>query len=177
MRRFVLKKYLGILAGLFMILTGACILLWTVGKVSLALSVFPLLVAGFGILGLYLYFTENVSIALFMGMSCLFLSLFSGIHRIFPQYYLKSAWPLVLFIIGIALLIFSLRKFRKRRIAFLIPALAFIFLALLFLLFSFKLIKMSFLDFVKIWWPGVILLLGMTLLFSSIKKNIKNNKN
>ena len=176
MKKKLLKNNISFIIGLTLLFLGASLLLWTVAKIPYALTLIPLLFVCFGVFCLYLYSQSGNDMYLFVGMFCLLGALFIFIKQQFPDGYIKSYWPLYPLLIGVAIFIFSLKKNRRRRIAFLVPAAAFIFLSLLFLPFSLGLVHMSFLQFMRIWWPAGFLILGIVLLIIHFRRQKKEKQ-
>ena len=177
MKKHILRENFGLIIGLLLLFFGGSLLLWTVAKIPYALTLFPILMLCLGTCGFFLYYTYNSDISLFIGMFLVFGALFFFIKHKFPEIYIKSYWPIFPLAIGLSLLLFSLRKNRKRRIAFLVPAITLIFLAILFLPFSLGIAKMSFLTFIRIWWPIGFLILGIVLLISHFRRRKKRISN
>lgn len=178
-KRNSVRGQLGLIAGMSLLFLGGSLLLWTVGNIPYALTIIPLLLVCLGVLCLYSYYLDLRDVNLFLGMGFILAALFLFIKHKFPEVYLQSYWPIFPLIIGIALLLFSLRKNRRRRIVTFVPGVTFIILSLLFLPFSLGITEMRFLDFIKRWWPASFLILGIVLVishfFRSVNKRKQNN--
>jgi len=87
----------------------------------------------------------------------------------------SQGWPLLSVFSGIALIPagwYKYRNFRARYILrYLVPALAFIVLGSILLVFSLDLVDFSFVQFVRDWWPVLILIWGLMLILVSLGTN------
>lgn len=85
---------------------------------------------------------------------------------------LEHTWPLYFGLVGISLLVYSLRhSLIKRRVTFLIPGSAMIFFSLFFSLFSFNVVQTSFIAFVQGWWPLLFLASGLVLITIALSRS------
>lgn len=72
-------------------------------------------------------------------------------------------WPILMVIVGLDWLVTG-RRFRGRWIvSFLVPSLSFTLLGLVFSLFSFNVVGMSFGKFMGTWWPSILIAGGIVL--------------
>lgn len=160
--------------GLILLFFGGGLLLWTVGQVPFVLTIFPLFLICLGVLLLYfVYYMDFSEVYLFLGMFLIQGAIFWIVKHKIPTVYLRALWPVFLLMSGLTLLPFSLRKRRQKRSVFLIPAITFILLFLFFLPFSMGFAQMRFMDFIKKWWPGSFLLMGIILLIAHFRKSLK----
>ena len=167
----------GLILGLLFLFFGGGLLFWTVGRIPFVLSILPLLLICMGVLLLYFVFYLDFSeVYLFMGMFLIQGAIFWVVKQRILNVYLSSLWPVFLLMSGLTLLPFALRKKRQRRTVFLVPAISFIVLFLFFIPFSLRLTSLGFLEFVKLWWPGGFLLLGIILLISHFYRSLKEKQ-
>jgi hypothetical protein len=108
---------------------------------------------------IYLFFAVFIILCSFF----LFLSAFGII-----PFTISRVWPLISVFSGLALLPTCVHRYGKIRIAYLVPALAFIVLGSILLVFSFHIFPFSFKQFMVNWWPVLLSLSGILLFFISI---------
>jgi len=156
--RVLFSGILFFIAGLFFILHkfyGAAILAITV----------PVLIILGGIYALYLSINHRANARYFLTGVFLFLLgvffIFSNI--ILPDVGFMSMWPAFMLLFGIVLFIYSMCK-RPRQINILVPSVAIMIMAVVFIPFSFKIITVSLFKFVATWWPIIFILVGVMLL-------------
>jgi hypothetical protein len=89
---------------------------------------------------------------------------------VIPDLSLSKIWPVLMMITGLSFLPYGFSKRRGTRIAIVIPALAIIGLSIVFFPFSLGLVEESFTDFVLTWWPTLLLLGGLILILSYVKR-------
>ncbi|MDR2094578.1 MAG: hypothetical protein LBP76_03565 [Treponema sp.] len=95
--------------------------------------------------------------------------LFLSAIRIIPVSFSQS-WPLLSVFAGLALLPTGMSKYGSTRSRFVIPAVAFIVLGLIFLIFSFDLVPFSFRQFIMTSWPLLVLAAICILIFVGVRK-------
>lgn len=87
---------------------------------------------------------------------------------------LKELWPVYTMITGIILYISGYYKYRKIKFGYVIPAVTIFFMGVWFSLFTFKIIKQSFLELVTVLGPVFMVLVAVALfLFFLIQKRHK----
>jgi len=154
------------ISALAAILLGLVLLLVTTRAFSDALMVWPLLVMAAGGVLLYMALVRRFSPAfLFGGISFVLEGAFFLVVALSPLE-IGRAWPISLAIAGVAGIAAGLLAWRRLRPSFLVPSLCFLVLGLVFSLFSFGVITMSFRDFIVTWWPSIFILGGI-MLFAS----------
>jgi steroid 5-alpha reductase family enzyme len=158
------------IAGLFFMVLGSAFLLGTMTGIS-RLSVlwsflFVIIGAIFAVFAIklnkrsvYLFFA---SFFILMG-SFLFLSAL----KIIP-FSLAEGWPLLSVFAGLALLPAGWRHYRSVSYRYLIPALAFVGMGCVLLIFSFKVAPFSFKRFIITWWPLLLVVTGIILVLLSL---------
>jgi hypothetical protein len=107
----------------------------------------------------YLFFATFFLLAGFF----LFLSALDIIPVAFSQ-----AWPLLSIFSGLALIPSGWHRFGSVRIAYIVPAIAFIILGCILLAFSFGVVPFSFSQFLRNWWPLLFVLGGLLLVLVSL---------
>jgi hypothetical protein len=111
---------------------------------------------------LYLFFA-----AFFMQLGLfLFLSALSIIPFSFSQ-----AWPLLSVFSGLALFPAGWRRYGAFRSRYVVPSAAFVVLGSALMVFSLDLVSFSFAQFMKNWWPLLVVLAGLTLVLISLGTN------
>ncbi|MDR1587755.1 MAG: DUF5668 domain-containing protein [Treponema sp.] len=164
--------------GLLLMFLGSAFLLGSLVEISrtsvLFSFFFVILGVGFAVFAiklnkrsLYLFFA-----ALFLQVG-LFLFL-SALH-IIPVTVSRS-WPLISVFSGIALFPAGWHRYGVFSIRYAVPSAAFIILGSVLLVFSLDLVSFSFSQFVKRWWPLLVLLAGFILVLVSLSaKNTRES--
>jgi hypothetical protein len=83
----------------------------------------------------------------------------------------SQAWPLLSVFSGIALFPAGWRRYGALRSRYVVPSAAFVILGSGLMIFSLDLVSFSFAQFVKNWWPLLIVLAGLTLVLISLGTN------
>jgi hypothetical protein len=159
--------------GFFLMFLGSAFLLSPLAKKSspavLVSFFFVVLGVGCAVLAiklnkrsLYLFFAAFfLQIGLF-----LFLSALSIIPFSFSQ-----AWPLLSVFSGVALFPAGWRRYGSFRSRYVVPSAAFVILGSGLMVFSLDLVSFSFAQFMKNWWPLLLVLAGLTLVLISLGTN------
>jgi hypothetical protein len=97
--------------------------------------------------------------------------------RIIPISFTQG-WPLLSVFSGLALFPSGWHRFGRLRSHYAVPAIAFVFLGCVLLVFSFEIVPFSFAQFILDWWPLLIVLAGLMLVLLSLgtKKNSEDPK-
>jgi len=95
------------------------------------------------------------------------LFLFFSALRLIPIT-LARGWPLLSVFAGLALLPAGWLHYRAFRYKYFIPALAFVILGCVLLVFSLKIVSFSFKVFIIDWWPLLLVLAGILLVLLSL---------
>lgn len=159
--------------GLFLMILGSAFLLSSLVKTSRIFIMVSVLFFALGLgcaalaiklnkRSLYLFFAVFFMQAGFF----LFLSALS----IFPFSFAQS-WPLLSVFSGIALFPAGWRRYGSFRSRYVVPSIAFAVLGSILLIFSLDLVSFSFAQFMKNWWPLLVVLAGLTLVFISYGTN------
>jgi hypothetical protein len=159
-----------LVAGAIFLVAGGSLLLRTTGFLTANLSLWP---AGLVFVGVFLlhrvYFRQGADAHVFSGI---FLSLAGSFLLVLNTGVLESDfkqfWPLFMLFAGVSLFFFGLKKKGGARARMTVPALALVLLALLFLLFSLRIVPVSLRGFVVIWWPGILVFAGIMLIVLDI---------
>lgn len=89
---------------------------------------------------------------------------------------LKNHWPIAVIITGAAFLISDFFIYGKIRASFLFPSLLFVFLGIIFLLFSSNILHITFRRFISVSWPIILCISGVFLvILYGFQKNGKND--
>ena len=121
-----------------------------------------------GLVMLYLaYFRGRSSRYIIPGMVLslggLFFLLF---NTILQGHSMERVWPAFMLITGLSLIPFGFRKRGAARISIIIPGIFIAALSLMFFPFSLGAAGMGLLDFVRQWWPLVLVIFGIALVIS-----------
>ena len=84
-----------------------------------------------------------------------------------PRSIFFRAWPLISVFSGLALLPAGWRHYGAFRSKFVVPSCVFLLLGSILLIFSFRLVTFSFKQFMLDWWPLLVVLVGIILVFGS----------
>jgi hypothetical protein len=104
------------------------------------------------------------------------LFLFLSTLHIIPVTVSRS-WPLVSVFSGIALFPAGWHRYGIFSIRYAVPSAAFIILGSALLVFSLNLVSFSFSQFVKRWWPLLVLLAGFILVLVSLSAKNTGDSN
>ena len=156
--------------GVFFILLGTAMLLYTNGILPNIWDFWPLMTLGFGLILLYFVFAKGaVDLYLFPGFLFSLVGLMFLIIKVLPpSVELKRIWPVFMTNTGIALWLYGYALKKERRYSIFIPAWSIILLSFVFIVFSLDIIKMSFLTFIRTWWPLIFLIFGSFLVIENI---------
>jgi hypothetical protein len=151
-------------AALAAILAGLGLLLRTTGLASGLGMLWPFLVLAAGALLLFFSVIRGRSSTVFFAGG--FFSAVFGVAWLVATllgWTFAQAWPLIMVSAGAAWLASGLRRSRRVKAGFLVPASCFVLLGAIFCLFSFDIIDMSLGRFVHVWWPTILILGGIAL--------------
>jgi hypothetical protein len=159
--------------GLFLMLLGSVFLLGSLVKRSRIFIMVSILFISLGMVcaalaiklnkrSLYLFF------AVFFMQTGFFLLL--SALSIFP-FSFAQAWPLLSVFSGIALFPAGWRHYGTLRSHYVVPSSAFVVLGSVLMVFSLDLVSLSFAQFMKNWWPLLVVLAGLTLMLISFGTN------
>jgi hypothetical protein len=162
---FIIGLFLMVLGSVFLVSslveTSRIFILVSVFFISLGLGCAALAIK-LSTRSLYLFF------AIFFMQAGFFL--FLSALSIFP-FSFAQAWPLLSVFSGVALFPAGWRHYGAFRSRYVVPSIAFVALGLVLMIFSLDLVSFSFAQFMKSWWPLLIVLAGLTLVFISFGTN------
>ncbi len=169
------NKY--VVIGTSFVLAGLLLLLWTVGEVRNPTHLWPILLLVAGLVFLYFrIFRGGPDSYLFLGVASLLSGLLLLITTIVVPLELTAIWPFFMTICGVSLVLYGLRKRGYTRLSLTIPGIATLLLSLLFLPFSLGLVNQPFAEVVTVWWPLILVVLGITLLVLHLAREKANRK-
>lgn len=158
------SRFLFIIGFLFM-LFGAAFLIGSLMGISqtMILASFLLVLIGVCFAVFVARFNRRSS---FLFYSALFIQaglfLFLDAMHIIPIRFYK-AWPLIPILTGIAFLPTGWHRYGKLKANYIVLSIAFIALGSAMLIFSLDLVDFSLAQFIRNWWPLLLLLAGLTL--------------
>jgi hypothetical protein len=159
--------------GLFLMILGSVFLLSSLVETSrffILVSVF-FIILGLGCAALAIKLNTR-SLSLFFAvffMQTGFFLLLSALS-LFP-FSFAQAWPLLSVFSGVALFPAGWRRYGAFRSHYVVPSIAFVVLGSVLMVFSLDLVSFSFAQFMKNWWPLLVVLAGLALVFISLGTN------
>ena len=166
-----------VLFGVVLVVLGLVALSFTAFQIPLVHALWPPVLIFLG--GYFIwrvFFLDASEALLFMGMLAVQGGVLGLLNGWFSFINVERIWPIFLFMAGVTLIPYGMRKRRFNRPVFIIPAVTFIFMAGIFLPFSLDLIQMSFREFVILWWPLLLVFLGILLLATHWGRNLKDKR-
>lgn len=166
-----------LIAGLALIVSGAGLLLLTTGVISLGALAFPVLLVAVGFVFLFRSFhpgrgPANIFFGTAVGLTGLLLLVR---ETVIPDLELSRIWPLYMCIGGISMVSYGIKSRGLRSTSFVVPGLVIILLSVVFLLFSLDVIEASLSVIAVQWWPLLIVIVGVAMLWP-VKKNNRANR-
>jgi hypothetical protein len=161
-----------LIVGMAFILAGGIFLLWTLGffpeLLPWLISLWPIPFILGGLTMLYFVYLKGKSNQLTLpGMILLLTGIFFLLYNtVIPEKSFEKIWPVFMDIAGLSLLPYAFKRKKRTRIGLIISAITLIVLSIIFFPFSMKLVEVSFLHFAVRWWPGLIIIIGLILIFS-----------
>ena len=114
---------------------------------------------------IYMSIICNNYLFLYLGLNLFVYSIGATIIKInFLESELKRLWPIMLISFGITLIPAGYIKMKKIKTVYIVPATFLSILGIVFMLFSFKIIKVSFGTFFKYAWLVLLILAGLFLI-------------
>ncbi len=162
--------------GIILTVLGAVLLLRTTGYLPTPGIVWPVIFLALGIFLLYLVLIRKASEHyLFLGLVLTLGGAFFVLRNtVIPPVSMARIWPVFMLIIGLSMIPYGLRLRAHSRVAIIVPGIAITALSLLFLPFSLGLAGIGFRRFVIIWWPVLIVLLGIFMIYSHFRRSGRN---
>ncbi|GHV55638.1 hypothetical protein AGMMS49579_18990 [Spirochaetia bacterium] len=93
--------------------------------------------------------------------------LFLSALKIFPVAFSRD-WPLISVFSGLALIPAGWHRYGALRSSYVVPAIAFVVLGSVLMVFSLDLVSFSFRQFILNWWPLLVVLAGLILVLVSL---------
>ena len=161
-----------LILGILILLLGVLLLLWRLGLFPTMNALWPVPIVALGLVFLYLAFLLGRSRRyIFPGMIFTLAGLFFLLQEVvFPGHEMARVWPVFALIIGLSVLPYGYRLKGNTRAIFVIPGYFLIGLSVIFFPFSMGWVKRGFTDFVLIWWPTLVLLIGSLLVAAHFLK-------
>lgn len=157
--------------GVFFVLAGGVLLLWTAGYLRRFVTLWPLLPVVGGLVLLYFrIFRHGRDYYIFLGTSLLLSGILLLVTTTALPAALEGIWPLFMTVIGISLLLYGVRKEGSSRVTFVVPGLVMILLSVVFLPFSLNLVTADFVSFVGVWWPVLLVVMGAALIAAHLAR-------
>jgi len=173
MRHFVTRRtaarFIFIIGFILMFLGSAFFInsLMTISRISILIS-FALILMG---VSCAIFATRLNRRALYMFFAALFLQaglfFFLFTLRIIPLK-LSQTWPLLSIFTGLALFPAGWQRFGVFKASYIVPSIAFIILGSVLMIFALKIVSFSLSQFVRNWWPLLLVLAGLTLVLVSL---------
>jgi hypothetical protein len=160
-----------LVTGIILALAGSLFLLSSLAVVvNLPIVVSIIIIIIGGLLMVLTIKLKKSSVFLFIAIFQLsigvyLLLLFSRIFA--PAFTFAASWPLISILAGVSLFPSGWRHYRAVKFFYAIPALAFVVLGGVLLLFSTRLVAISFKQFMLRWWPLIIIIAGVFLIVLS----------
>lgn len=156
-----------VLVGGALVVVGGALLLVTTGALTVGAVILPLLLLILGVLLFWRAFLPDgrdsnafsgTLLALTGGFWLLWESALPGVSA-------ASVWPVFMTIVGIALIVYGIRKGEEYQFTLVTPGIAIVLLSVVFLLFSFDIIAVSLASVAARWWPVIVVGVGLMVLF------------
>ena len=161
-----LKYHVGLAIGIGILLSGVFLLAVKFSKTQDSFGWKSILLTGTGAFLLYISFSLiKKGIWVFLGIA----SFLGGVHlllldaHIMPFTFIET-WPLTIIICGLALIPSGLYNLKRIRTIYLFPAILMILMGAFFLMFSMHIFKSSFMHFIFMWWPLILIFGGIWLI-------------
>jgi hypothetical protein len=103
--------------------------------------------------------------------------LFLSALGLIPGSFFNNSWPVISVFAGLALLPAGWRRYGFFRSRFLVPSVVLVVLGCVLLVFSFDVVDFSFKQFIQNWWPLLLVLAGLLLVFLSMGAKNKSGEN
>ena len=167
-----------LILGILILLFGVLLLLWRLGLFPSMNTLWPIPVIILGLVFLYLAFLLGRSRRyIFPGMILTLAGLFFLLQEVvIPGHNMARIWPVFVLIIGLCVLPYGYKLKGNTRAIFIIPGYFLVGLSVIFFPFSMGWVEKGFTDFVLIWWPMLLLLIGSLLVASHfLRKSSSEN--
>lgn len=173
-RRFPNKL---LIIGVLLLLVGGLLLLWTFGYLRDLSALWPVIFILLGLLVLYQVLIRGVAeVYAFPGMLMALGGLYFLLgNSLMSWHNLIRIWPVFMAIAGLSIIPYALLKEGYARAVLLVPSIAIIVLALIFLPFSLRIVSVRFVRFASEWWPLLVVLLGAIFLVTHFVRSKRGN--
>ncbi len=164
-----------LVTGVLLFVVGGCLLLLTSGLLPGLSALWPLLFIVAGLFLLYLGFVRRITeFYVFPGM----FMVLGGLYFVLGEGFLAwrellKIWPVFMAITGASIIPYGLLKRGSARLALVIPGIAILLLALIFLPFSLGVTSLPFAQVAVLWWPLLLVVLGIVFLASHFLRRRK----
>jgi hypothetical protein len=167
-----------LVSGAAILVAGGTLLLWSLGYLPGPGNLWPLPFMFAGLFLLYLAYLRGKSVRFIIPGMVLTLggTFFLLLNTILFDQGMERYWPFFMLITGLSLIPYGMRKKGAARTATIIPAIFIAALAIMFLPFSLGAAGIGFLDFVRQWWPLILIGLGLALIVSFFSTGKPSNK-
>jgi hypothetical protein len=156
--------------GLLLMFLGSTFLLGSLADTSRlsVLAAFVFVVIG-GLFAVFAIKLNKRSVYLFFAAFFLLIGFFLFLMALkVLSFSLSQSWPFLSVFAGLALIPAGWHHYGIIKGRYVVPALAFVALGCFLLIFSFKMIPLSFKQFVLSWWPLIVALAGLILILLSL---------
>lgn len=166
---------------LFFLLGILFILVLPAKKVEGFVSIFFLFLVILSTFIIYVSILSKNSLFLYLGLNLLVFSIGASVIKFnLFEIHLRKLWPIMLMSAGISLIPASYLKLKKLKTVYIIPASFLCVLGMIFMLFTFKIIKISLGTFFRFACPIIFIMAGIFLISyyfysQSSKSNLLDN--
>ncbi len=136
-----------------LLVAGIWLLPVTTGAATRPGRLWPLLLVGAGAIWLYLALSRRFTSGAVLGGTMLGLSGLLLVLSEFLGWRTGQIWPLFMIVLGLSLLAKGFSRSRSLTASYLVPALCFMGLGVFFAAFSFDATPLSFMQFMRAYWP------------------------
>jgi hypothetical protein len=157
-----------LVAGVVVVLAGGLTLLWNLGYLPQLGRLWPVPVMLVGLFFLYMAWPRRRSDRWLIPGMVLTLGglMFLLVTTVLGEQSLPRVWPVFMLITGLSMVPYGFRRKGSARTAIVVPAIFISCLALVFLPFSVRREEGGFAQFVRQWWPIILVMLGIALIVS-----------
>jgi len=164
--------------GVILILVGCFCAFQFLTEIDEHLPFSSVLISVVGAVLIYISLTLKKNAFLFFSGLYLFLigliSFFLTLNT-FENIKLKQIWPGFMVVCAICLFLTCIYKYREIRSIYVVPAFVIFFLSGVFFLFSFGIIRFSFIRLISRWWPLLLIISGGILVFIFLYQQTPDN--
>ncbi|MDA3950114.1 MAG: hypothetical protein PF508_12965 [Spirochaeta sp.] len=162
-----------VILGILLLGCGAALLLITTGVLTIGALILPFLLFGGGVLLFWRAFLpdgrdSNAFTGTLLSLTGGFWLLWESALPLVPA---TSVWPVFMTIVGVALVVYGIRKGGAYRFTLVTPGVAIVLLSGVFLLFSLKIVETSLVRMATVWWPLILVGVGLMVLVRALVPN------